>query len=166
MFLLSPVTSAGTRVLVFIYQPLTNLGTEQDPTIVIARVPVLTNAVSEGLVSHIASPNRLVQDASAKIDDSNIVSCLGAGISVQLQDSAHYTVTLDLTRFGEAERFGVTARQVVEAIIECIKRTIDETRLFHTPEQRVSWELHIASRSGQETTWKQYERRYEAAAPK
>ncbi|MEX2581379.1 MAG: hypothetical protein WD342_20145 [Verrucomicrobiales bacterium] len=165
IYIIASAACAGTRVLTFIYQPLTTLGTDQDSTVVIARVPILTNAVSEAIVAHIATPNRLVQDASAKIDDSNILSCLGAAISVQLQDGSHYSVTLDLTRLGDPQRFGVSARQVVESAVECVKRTIDETRLFHMPEQRVTWELHIQSRPEDEAAWEHYERRYEAAAP-
>ncbi|MDQ3620900.1 MAG: hypothetical protein M3463_00190 [Verrucomicrobiota bacterium] len=163
--LLSPLARGSNIVLTFIYQPLTNFGTAQVPAVVIAKIPVLTTYVAESLVRDVARANRLVQDESANIDDSNILSRLGVVISVQLQGKRHYSVTLDLTRLGDPERFGVTARQVVESAVECIRRTIDETRLFHGKKARVTWELHIRSRPGDREVWKRYERRYEAAAP-
>jgi hypothetical protein len=62
--------NAGTRVLTFIYQPLSTFGTDQNATVVVARVPVLTNALPESIIAHIASPNRLLQDTTAQIADS------------------------------------------------------------------------------------------------
>jgi hypothetical protein len=165
-WLLSTSGFAGTRVLTFIYQPLTNLGTDQDPGITIAKIPVLTNTVPEGLLSHIATPNRLVQDESAKVSDSNLLSSLGVEISAELRDEAHYAITLDLTKLGDLERFDITTAQVVEAVIECITKTVNETYLFHAKDQLVTWNLSIRSRPSEGSALKRYERRYKAARPR
>jgi hypothetical protein len=67
-------SSGGTRILTFIYQPLTTLGTEQDAGVVVARIPVLINAVPESIISAIGWPNKLLQGRTANISDSNLLS--------------------------------------------------------------------------------------------
>ena len=74
---------AGTRILTFIYQPLTTLGTEQDAAVVVARIPILINAVPEAIIASIASPNKLLQSANANVPDSNLLSLLRIGLSAE-----------------------------------------------------------------------------------
>ncbi len=133
----------GTRSLTFVHQPLTTLGTDGDAGIVVARVPVLTNVVPENLLHHIASPNRLLQDDSAGIADSNILSMLGISLSGDLIEGSQYLVTLDLSRLGDPSKHGVTLAAVIEAAIECINHTIIDTNLFHGDGQKIVWTLRL-----------------------
>ena len=147
---------AGTRILTFIYQPLTTLGTEQDAAVVVARIPVLINAVPESIISAIAWPNKLLQGASANIADSNLLSCLDIHLSADLVSGRHYRVTLDLTHMRSCEPFGVTADEVIAGTIKCLRATFDED------ENLASYELHIQGKKDDKTDWSKYEGRYES----
>lgn len=147
---------AGTRILTFIYQPLTTLGTEQDAAIVVARIPVLINAVPESIIGSIARPNKLLQSATTNIPDSNLLSLLDIHLSAELVSGRHYRVTLDLRDMHSTEPFGVTVDEVVAGTIKCLKATFDED------ENLGSYELHIQARNGDKTDWSRYEGRYES----
>lgn len=140
--LLLPAFS-GTRALTFVHQPLTALGADAGSGIVVARVPVLTNAVPEGLLHHIASPNRLLQDRSAAVANSNILSMLDISLSADLVMGSQFLVTMDLSRVGDPSKHGVTLAAVVEATIGCINRTIVDTNLFFGEAQEVVWTLNL-----------------------
>ncbi|MGI9242272.1 MAG: hypothetical protein ACR2RV_15850 [Verrucomicrobiales bacterium] len=138
------LTAGGTtRALTFVHQPLTTLGTDVDPGIIIARVPVLTNAVPEGLLAHVASPSRLLQDESADIPDSNLLSMLGLSLSAEYVGGSEYLVTLDLSRVGDPSIHGVALVEVVDAAIACINRTVVDTNLFHAKKEGVVWTLKL-----------------------
>ncbi|MBK1790040.1 hypothetical protein [Persicirhabdus sediminis] len=154
-------TKAGTRVLTFVHQPLTTLGTEMDAGIVIARVPVLTNAVPEGLLSHVATRNRLLQDESASISDSNILSLLGITLSVKLEKGARYSVTMDLSGAGDPSKLGVSLEAVVAATVECINKTILETNVFHVGSGNVVWSLKLKGSPEQSLVLAKYQRDYD-----
>jgi hypothetical protein len=146
---------AGTRILTFIHQPLTTLGTDQDAAVIVARIPVLTNAVPESIIAHIASPNKLIQDSTAEIADSNLLSLLDIKISAKPVTERIYDVTLDIREMRPSDRFGVTAGEVVAATIECLKKMFGEQR----------WDtfvLRIQSRDTDKTDWKPYEGRVDA----
>ena len=117
-FTLSCSSFAGTRILTFIYQPLTTLGTEQDAAVVVARIPVLINAVPESIIGSIARPNKLLQSATANIPDSNLLSLLDIHLSAELVGSKHYRVALDLRDMRSPEPFGVTADEVIAGAVK------------------------------------------------
>lgn len=140
--------SATTIVLTFVHQPLTTLGTDVDIEIVVTRVPVLMNSVPESLIQHVAAPNKLLQDKLTDIPDSNILSRLGITMSVRLVEKAHYAVTLDLSAVGDPATFGVTLEEVINATVDCINKTIQETNLFHGEGLKSTWNLDF---TGDET---------------
>ena len=147
---------AGTRILTFIYQPLTTLGTEHDAAVVVARIPVLINAVPESIISAIGWPNKLLQGATANIADSNLLSRLDIHLSADLVSGRHYRVTLDLRDMRSCEPYGVTADEVIAGTIKCLRATFDED------ENLVSYELRIQAKKDDKTDWSKYEGRYES----
>ena len=146
---------AGTTMLHFIYQPLTTLGTEGDPAVVVARVPVLVNAVPESVLSAIAWPNKLLQGESTNVDDSNFISLLGIHLSAELVSGRHFRITLDLRDMRPCEPYGVTAEEVIAGTIECLKKTMDGDVNYD------SYELHIVPRKDDKTDWSRHEGRFE-----
>ncbi len=152
---------AGTLALTFVHQPLTTLGTDGDAGIVIARVPVLTNAVPEGLLSHVASPNKILQNESAGVSDSNILSRLGISLSVVLVEGTRYEITMDLSGASVPAEHGVTLEAVVASAIECINKTIIDTNAFHGDSQQVVWRLNLKADAKTILALKQYQRSYE-----
>ncbi|MFC5457318.1 hypothetical protein [Prosthecobacter fluviatilis] len=150
---------AGTRMLAFIHQPLTTLGTDGDAVVVVARVPVLVNAVPESFIGAIAMPNRLPQSESAGMPDSNLVSLLHMGVSVQLVKGRHFRIVLDLQNLGDCEPYGVTVKEVVAGTVQCLQATFDEGG-GHLG----SYELSILPKKDDKTDWSPYEGRYEAKA--
>lgn len=157
---------AGTRALTYVHQPLTKLGTDMDAGIVIARVPVLTNTVSEGLLAHVASPNRILQDKSAGISDSNILSILGISLSVKLVEGAKYAVIMDLSLVTDPAAHGVTLDAVVASAIECINKTIIDTNVFHGDSQQVAWSLRLKADPKTVLALGKYQRDYDPRNPK
>ncbi len=146
---------AGTRMLTFIYQPLTTLGTEGDAVVVVARVPVLVNAVPESVIGAIAWPNKLPQNESAKMPDSNFLSLLDIHLSAELVSDRHFRITLDLRDMRPCEPYGVTAEEVVAGTVQCLKATFDDVNLG-------SYELVIQGRKDDKTDWSKHAGRYEA----
>ena len=147
---------AGTRILTFIYQPLTTLGTEGDAAVVVARIPILINAVPEAIIASIASPNKLIQSANANVPDSNLLSLLRIGLTAELVTGRHYRVTLDLREIRAVEPYGVTADEVIAGAIKCLRATFDED------ENLGSYELHVQSNKDDKRNWTRYEERYES----
>uniref|UniRef100_UPI003784E733 hypothetical protein n=1 Tax=Prosthecobacter sp. TaxID=1965333 RepID=UPI003784E733 len=147
---------AGTRILKFIYQPLTTLGTEGDAAVVVARIPILINAVPEGIIASIAAPNKLLQSPNANIPDSNVLSLLRIGLSADYVSGRHYRVTLDLREMGSTEPYGVTADDVIAGAIKCLRATFDEDQNLG------SYELHIQFNKDDKANWSRYEERYES----
>lgn len=147
---------AGTRMLTFIYQPLTTLGTEGDAVVVVARVPVLVNAVPESVIGAIAWPNKLPQSESANVPDSNFLPLLDIHLSAELVSGRHFRITLDLRDMKSCEPYGVTAEEVIAGTIQCLKATFDEDVNL------VSYELVIQGRKDDKTDWSKHAGRYEA----
>ena len=147
---------AGTRILTFIYQPLTTLGTEQDAEVIVARIPILINAVPESIIGAIAWPNKLLQGSTTKIADSNFLSVLDIHLAAEYVSGRHYKVTLDLRDMRSCAPFEVTSDQVIAATIKCLRATFDED------ENLGSYELHIQIKKDDKTDWSRYEGRYEA----
>jgi hypothetical protein len=145
---------ASTRGITFIYQPLTTLGTDQDTEIVVTKIPVLTNTVEENLITHIASPNRLLQDATADVPDSNLLSLLHIRIEAELVDRKHFKVTLDLRDMLPTDDYDVTPLQVVAGAVKALRATFDEHPGLG------SYELHIRAKEGDKTDWSKHTGRY------
>ena len=148
---------ASGRLLIFIYQPLTTLGTEQDAEVVVARIPLLTNLVPESIITHIGSANRLLQDSTANITDSNLLSLLGIRLSAEVVSGRHYRITLDIGAMLPTDRFGVTVDNVISGTIKCLQATFDENS-----ENLGSYELHIQAKKDDKTDRSRYEGRYES----
>lgn len=147
---------AGARLLLFVHQPLSTYGTEGDAGIVVTRIPVLANTVSEGLVACISSPNKLLQSSlGGVVSDSNILSLLGIRLSATFVRERHYRVVLDLRKMLPAQRFGVTTNEVIEAARKCLRATFEEN------DNLGSYELFIRARKSDPANWKRYEERYE-----
>ena len=152
-FVLACSSLATTRLLTFIYQPLSTFGTEQDTMLEVTRVPILANIVTENLITHIASPNRLLQDDDAKIDDSNLLSLLKVRLSAEHVSGEHYRVTFDLREMLPTDDYGVTAEQVIAGAIKCLQATFNEHKLG-------SYELRIQAKPDDKTNWRRHEGRY------
>lgn len=147
---------AGTRMLTFIYQPLTTMGTEGDAAVVVARIPVLINTVPESIIGSIAWPNKLLQGATANIADSNLLSLLDIHLSAELVHGRHYSITLDLREMRSCEPYGVTADEVIAGAIKCLRATFDEDLNLG------SYQLRIQTKKDDKTDWTKYQGRYEA----
>lgn len=143
-------------MLHFVHQPLTTLGTEGDAVVVVARVPVLVNAVPESVIGAIAWPNKLPQNESAKVPDSNFLPLLDIHLSAERVSGRHFRITLDLRDMRPCEPYGVTAEEVIAGTIQCLKATFDEDVNL------VSYELVIQGRKDDKTDWSKHAERYEA----
>lgn len=148
-------SSAGTRIFTFIHQPLSTFGTENSVAIVVARVPLLTHLEPKGVIGHIASPNKLLQDTTATVADSNLLSLLGIRLSAGPVTERIYDVTIDVREMRSADRFGVTPGDVIAATIECLKATFDEQRLD-------TFVVRIQTKDTDKTDWSVYEGRFDA----
>jgi hypothetical protein len=146
---------ATTRVLSFVHQPLTTLGTEQDPDVIATRIPVLVNTVPEVSIALIGSPNKLLQDTHGNVEDSNILSLLKVKISAESVNERHYKVTIDVREMLPTDDHGVTVDQVMACTIKCLRATFDEDVNLG------SYELRIQAKEGDKTNWKKYEGRYD-----
>ncbi len=147
-------SNAGTRIFTFVHQPLSTLGTDEN-AVVVARVPLLTDPMPKSIIAHIASPNKLPQDSTAHVADSNLLSLLGIRLSAEPVAERIYDVTLDIREMHPPDRFGVTAGDIVTATIECLKATFREQR----------WDtfvLRIRTKETDKTDWSRYEGRMDA----
>ncbi len=125
----SSIAFGGTSGIVFIYQPLHTLGTDQEPAILVTKIPIIADAVTETILAHIAAPNKLLQRKPAYAEDSNLLSSLGIGINAELVEVAgagQYAITLDLTRMKLATPYELAAEDVVKAAVDCIRRTLND----------------------------------------
>jgi hypothetical protein len=151
----------GTSGIHFVYQPLTTLGTEQDTKIIIAKIPVITNAVPESIIGYISAPHKLQQREQAFVDDSNLLSRLGIVVSAEwVPEPRHYVATLDLSAMKPTADFGLAEAVVVDAALDCIRRTIEEMG-GESP-----WKVRVISRPQDGTKWNKYETEYRAKAEK
>lgn len=150
----------GTSGIVFVYQPLTPMGTDADPRIVVAKIPVIINANYESHLQWIAAPNKLLQAQQTPVEDSNLLSCWGISIDAEIRDGEDASlIRLDLTKMKSPPGYGLDDESVVSAAVECIQRTIDEIG------QGLAWELKIASKPGEAAKWGKFEKEYRAKSP-
>ena len=152
---------AGVQGLITIYQPLTTEGTDQELAVIVAPVSVIAAGASEELLAMIARPNRLPQSKGADIADSNLLSRLGITLRIQTaEEPRRYVVTLDLAAAHGFEKFGVTVEEVIAAAVECIRRTMEETRLYHPSSEALEWELKLSTGSRDATGLRHWEKLY------
>ena len=158
---LTTLAFAGTSGIHFVYQPLTTLGTEQDSEIIIAKIPVIANAVPESIITYISAPHKLQQREQAFVDDSNLLSRLAIVVSAEwVSEPRHYLATLNLSQRKPTADFGLTEEAVVDAAVQCIRRTIQEMGGDSL------WQIRIISRPEDGTKWNKYETEYRAKSPK
>lgn len=151
----------GTSGIQFVYQPLTTMGTDGDAAIIVAKIPIIANAVPESIITYISAPHKLQQREPAFADDSNLLSCLRISVSAEwIPEPRHYVATLDLSAMKPTSSFGITDEAVVESAIDCIRRTIDELG------QESPWKIRIISREQDRAKWTKYETDYHVRPPK
>ncbi len=150
----------GTSGIVFVYQPLTTMGTDADSRIIVAKIPIIINASHESHLQLIAAPNKLLQAQQTPVEDSNLLSLWGISIDAEFRDGAGGgLIKLDLTRMKSPPGFELNDEAVVSAAVECIQRTIDEIG------QGLTWKLKIVSKPEEATKWGKLEKEYRAKSP-
>lgn len=156
------ISHGGNAGIQFVYQPLTTHGGEMDAGIIIAKVPVLANAVPESVLASIALPNRLPQDLSYKVEDSNILSRASIALKVEwVPSSSRYVVDIDITRMVPLTKMSITAEQTVAAAIECVRRTVVNSSYFRSRDQVARCEVRIISQPSEVGKWQKYNQVFE-----
>lgn len=149
--LLTNAAHATTAGIVFIHQPITTMGTDQDTAIIPARIPTIAVGPLEAIFQLIALPNRLVQNTTDPVEDSNLLSSLAITISAEwIEKPEHYIVTLDLTKMTSTDDYELTPDAVVKVAVDCIRLTIDE----HGKGKR--WKIKITARPDEAKKWAKY----------
>ena len=136
------------------------MGTDEDPAIIVAKVPVIAVGEPENLFQYISMPLKLQQHEFGHVDNSNLLSDLKIKVSGEWVSERESTVTLDLSAMEPTDSFEVTDEAVVKAAIECIRRTIDEIR------EKKTWKIRILSREQDRAKWSKYETSYRPKARK
>ena len=156
IFLLASVSAfGGVSGIVFVYQPLTTMGTDADPKIIVAKVPVIASGPIESVVTYISAPHQLPQRGPEIIEDSNLLSLLGISVSGEwIEKPEHYVATLDLSQMKATDAYELTDDEIVKAAVKCIRSTIDETGLKKT------WKIKIIGRQQDGDKWHKYEADY------
>lgn len=158
------LSTAGTACISFVYQPLTPLGTEQDADPIIARIPVIINAVPEELIRYISAKNKLLQREDAFAEDSNLLSCVGVTVSANhLSENEGYEVRLDLSKMvgtKELERYAVTPEKVVQLAVKCIRDTIS------VGSGSPPWKIRVIPQKPGDRQWEKYEGIIRPTGPK
>ena len=146
---------ASVSGICFIYQPLTTMGTDADPKIIVAKVPVIASGPLENVVTYISAPHQLPQAGPEIVEDSNLLSLLGISVTGEwIEKPEHYVATLDLSKMKPAAEYDLTDEEIVKATIKCIHGTIDETGAKKT------WKIKIVARPEDAVKWRKYETDY------
>lgn len=138
----------------FVYQPLTTMGTDEEPGIVVAKVPVIAVGEPENLLKYISMPLKLQQHEFGHVDDSNLLSHLKITVAGEWVSERESAVTLDLSAMEPMDSYEITNEAVVKAALECIRRTIDEIR------EKKTWKIRIVCREQDRAKWSKYETAY------
>lgn len=138
----------------FVYQPLTTMGTDEDPAIIVAKVPVIAVGEPENLLQYISMPLKLQQHAFGHVDNSNLLSDLKITVAGEWVSERESTVTLDLSAMELSGSDEITDEAVVKAAIDCIRRTIDEIG------GKKTWKIRIVCREQDRAKWSKYETAY------
>ncbi|HVF71846.1 MAG TPA: hypothetical protein VM940_09575 [Chthoniobacterales bacterium] len=139
----------------FVYQPLTTFGTDADPKIIVAKVPIIASGPLENVLVYIAAPNRLPQRGPEIIEDSNLLSLLAISVEAEwVEKPEHYVATLNLSQMKAPDQYDLTDDDVVKAAVKCIRGTIDELGM------KKPWKIRITPRSQDDAKWRKYETDY------
>ena len=153
-FLASSLGFGTTSGINFVYQPLTTMGTDEDPAIVVAKVPVIAVGEPENLIQYISMPLKLQQHSWGHIDDSNLLSSLKIEVSGEWVSERESAVKLDLSSMESTDSYELTDHAVVKAALDCIRRTIDEIG------GKKTWKIRILCREQDRAKWSKYESAY------
>jgi hypothetical protein len=146
---------ASVSGICFIYQPLTTMGTDADPKIIVAKVPVIASGPEENVVTYISAPHQLPQRGPQIVEDSNLLSLLGISVTGEwIEKPEHYVATLDLSKMKPTTDYDLTDEEIVKATVKCIQGTIDELGAKKT------WKINIVARPEDGAKWHKYERDY------
>lgn len=159
-FFASSLAFGTTSGINFVYQPLTTMGTDEDPAIIVAKIPVIAVGEPENLIEYISMPLKLQQHPWGHVDDSNLLSSLKIKVSGEVVSERESAVTLDLSAMEPRDSEEVTDDAVVKAAIDCIRRTIDEIG------GKKTWKIHILCREQDRANWSKYETAYRPKARK
>lgn len=144
----------------FVYQPLTTMGTDEEPRIIVAKVPVIAIGSPENLISYISMPLKLQQHEGGQVDDSNLLSLLKIKTSAEWVSERQNAVMLDLSAMEPTDSYELTDEAVVKSALDCIRRTIDELG------GKSTWKIRILSREQDRAKWSKYETVYRPKARK
>jgi hypothetical protein len=156
-------TSLGfgtTSGINFVYQPLTTMGTDEDPAIIVAKIPVIAVGELENLIKYISMPLKLQQHEFGHVDDSNLLSLLKIQVSGEWVSERESAVTLDLSAMEATDSYEITDDAVVKAALDCIRRTIDEIG------GKKTWKIRILCREQDQAKWSKLETAYRPKARK
>ena len=160
-FFASSLGFGTTCGISFVYQPLTTMGTDEDPAIIVAKIPVIAVGHPENLIEYISMPLKLQQHSWGHIEDSNLLSALKIEVSGELVSERESAVTLNLSAMEPMDsEEEVTDDAVVKAAIDCIRRTIDEIG------GKKTWKIRILCREQDRAKWSKYETAYRPKARK
>ena len=156
IFVLASSTAlASVSGICFIYQPLTTMGTDADPKIIIAKVPVIASGPAENVLTYISAPHQLPQPGPEIIEDSNLLSALGISVTGEwIEKPDHYVATLDLSKMKPANDYDLKDEEIVKATVKCIQGTIDELG------EKKPWKIKIVARPEDGAKWHKYETDY------
>ena len=159
-FFASSLGFGTTSGINFVYQPLTTMGTDEDPAIVVAKIPVIAVGEMENLFQYISMPLKLQQHSFGHVDDSNLLSSLKIEVSGEWVSERESAVTLNLSTMEPTDPYEVTGDAVVKAALDCIRRTIDEIG------GKKTWKIRILCRDEDRAKWSKYETAYRPKARK
>jgi hypothetical protein len=153
-FFASSLGFGTTSGINFVYQPVTTMGTDEDPAIIVAKIPVIAVGEPENLIKYISMPLKLQPHAFGHVGDSNLLSSLKIEVSGELVSERESAVTLNLSAMEPTDSLEVTDDAVVKAALDCIRRTIDEIG------GKKTWKIRILCREQDRPKWSKYETAY------
>jgi hypothetical protein len=159
-FFASSLGFGTTSGINFVYQPLTTMGTDEDPAIIVAKIPVIAVGELENLIQYISMPLKLQQHEFGHVEDSNLLSELKIKVSGEWVSEGESAVTLDLSAMEPTDPYELTDDAVVKAALDCIRRTIDEIG------GKKTWKIRILCREQDRAKWSRYETAYRPKARK
>ena len=146
--------AAGTSSISYVYQPLTTLGTDAEPKVIIAKIPIILSGSPESVLVYIGAPVRLLQRGPAIVEDSNLLSRLGISVEGEKSGPGRYTATLDLSQMKLTRQYALTDEEVVRSALRCIRNTINEVG------EKGIWTMRIIGRKQDGNKWRNYETEY------
>jgi hypothetical protein len=150
-----PIAFGSVSEINFVYQPLTTMGTDAEPGIVIAKVPIIVSGPPANVLSYISAPHQLPQRGPEIVEDSNLLSRLGISVTgEESREAAHFIATLDLSQMKSTKEYELSDEAVIKAALRCIRNTINEIG------QKGIWNIRIVARPQEGAKWRKYEAEY------